>query len=335
MMVSNKIMAGLLGIGMVTLLVASGVAQAGKDPATRDEDISGTEVKVSYHQRSDGLWVYEYSETAPESNKGTVTTFAIDLHCGVSFNDVSLPYPPSDREGYEGVNNSAPVTPAAPQCDWGACAVWGIDALNTASWLLSLKPGEHLAYQRLVSPAAPGWRQYTLDPAFEVVGWNYPRIPDPTLPQRKDFIVNGVIAAPGCPGEVPPVKKPSFPGTLFPTERDEDLNGLLSYTKPLKDRVRVAEGTKVVELAIRYRDDLDPKSFKVQPGWAQRYFHPKPGTEETVRLPLKQHKTRNRFFLEAHPVKASLPRAGSEEHDPPAHARKDRDEFEFRVESGN
>ena len=336
MAISSRIKVGWSGAGMVFLLVCSGIAQAGKDPAIRDEDISGTEVKVSYHQRSDGLWVYEYSETASDSNKGTVTTFSIDLRCSsAEFNDVSLPYPPSDAEGYDGVHNSEAITPTAPQADWGASATFGIGTDNTAYWLLELKPGEHLAYQQLISPTAPGWRQYTLEPAFDVIGWDYPRIPDPSLPGEEDFIVNGVIAAPGCPGEVPPVEKPSFPGTLFPTERDGDLNGLLSYTTPLKDRVRVANGTKVVELAIRYRDDLDSKSFQVQPGWAQRFFHPKPGTEETVQLPLKQHKTRNRFFLEAHPVKALAPGAGSEEHGPPAHALKDRDEFEFRVESGD
>jgi len=309
------------------LLAASGAALAGKDPATRDEDISGTQVKVDYHQRSGGLWVYEYSETAPDSNKGTVTTFAIDLKCGVTFNNVSLPYPSSSDEGYEGVNNSEPITPTAPQADWGASATYGISADNTVSWLLSLKPGEHLAYQRLVSPAAPGWRQYTLDPAFEVFGWDYPRIPDPTLPQRQDFVVNGVIAAPGCPGEVPPVEKPSFPGTVHPTERDDNLNGLLSYTQPLKDRVRVSAGTREVELTIRYRGDLDPKSFKVQPGWARHFFHPKPGTEETVSLPLKAHKSRHRFFLDAR--SAETPGNGSPEHVP-----KDRDEFEFRVGPG-
>jgi hypothetical protein len=334
MVVQSRIGIWLAGAGAAVLLAASGSAQAGKDPATRDEDISGTQVKVDYHQRSDGLWVYEYSMTAAESNKGIVDALSIDLRCDVQFKDTPLPYTASGTEGYSGIHNTKPITPTAVQSDWGASAGWGIGVHNTAYWVFATKPGGSESNNRLISPAAPGLRVYTLAPEWNVIGWDYPRIPDPTLPREQDFYVDGIIAAPGCPGEVPPVETPSFPGTPHPTERDENLNGLLSYTKPLKDRVRVAEGTGEVELTIRYRNDLDPKSFKVQPGWARHFFHPKAGTEETVRLPLKVHKTRNRFFLEAHPTKVTPPRAGSEEKGPPAHALKDRDEFEFRVESG-
>jgi len=293
------------------------------EPATRDEDISGTQVKVDYHQRSDGLWVYEYSLTAPDSNKGTVDILSVDLRCDVQFKQTSLPYTPSGTEGYNGLHNTKPITPTAVQSDWGASGAWGIGTDNSAYWLLGVKPGESLSNNRLISPAAPGLRVYTLEPQFFVVGWDYPRIPDPTLPREQDFYVNGVIAGPGCPGEVPPVEKPSFPGTVHPTERDENLNGLLSYTQPLKDRVRVPAGTPDVKLTIRYREDLDPKSFKVQPGWARHFFHPAPGTEETVNLPLKAHKRRHRFFLDAPPGNGS-----------PEHVPKDRDEFEFRVGPG-
>jgi len=324
----------LLRAGAVALLVASGSAQAGKDPATRDEDISGTRVKVDYHQRADGLWVYEYNASAPTSNKGTVSTLYIDLRCDVHFEDADLPYTSSGTEGYDGIHNTKPITPTAVQSDWGASAGWGIGVHNTAYWMVTMKPGESESNNRLISPAAPGLRVYTLVPQFFVLGWDYPRIPDPTLPREQDFYVNGVIAGPGCPGEIPPVDKPSFPGTVHPTERDENLNGLLSYTQPLKDRVRVPAGTREVKLSIRYRDDLDPKSFKVQPGWARHFFHPQPGTQETVSLPLKAHKSRHRFFLEAHPVKTAPPRAGSDEKGPPGHALKDRDELEFREISG-
>ena len=324
----------LSGAVSAALIAAVGSAQAAKDPATRDEDIAGTEVNVDYHQRGDGLWVYEYSLRAPLSNKGVIDAFSIDLRCDVKFKNTDLPYTAPGTEGYSGIHNTRPITPTAVQSDWAASAGWGIGVRNSAYWVFATKPGESETNNRLISAAAPGLRVYTLEPEWNVIGWDYPRIPDPSLPREQDFYVNGVIAGPGCPGEVPPVEKPSFPGTVHPTERDENLNGLLSYTQPLKDRLRVPAGAREVELSIRYRDDLDPKSFKVQPGWARHFFHPEPGTQETVRLPLKAHKSRHRFFLEAHPMKTAPPRAGSGEKGPPGHALKDRDEFEFREISG-
>ena len=126
------------------------------------------------------------------------------------------------------------------------------------------------------------------------------------------------------PGRGPAGREAELPGTVHPTERDDNLNGLLSYTQPLKDRVRVSAGTREVQLSIRYRGDLDPKSFKVQPGWARHFFHPKPGTQETARLPLNANKRRYRFWLEARPAKAT----GL------ADTPTDRDVFEFRVGPG-
>ncbi len=152
---------------------------------------------------------------------------------------------------------------------------------------------------------------------------------DPRLPWIEDFTVTGVIAGPSCPGVTPPLEEEVFYGNRTGYE-DDATNRLLAYTKPLKNRLHVAEDQETFSMTIRYGEGIDPKSFHAQPGWLQPLFHPYPGSEETVEIPLKRYQTK--VQLEVHPPRETGPEATGRKDNADHHSRKDRDVFEIRAE---
>lgn len=313
-------------------------AQELKDPRLRDEDISATQVLVDVQQQSDGLYRYRYSVESPISNKGKILSFSVDLSCDVAFEPVDLPYPVG-REGYTDpkslADNSLDVgmhTPSAVSADYGNASSYGVSLESKANWLISLEPDGMRTGLQIVSPVEPGLREYTLIPSMYTVigGWDYPSFEgDPSVPWIPDFTVTGMIPGPGCPGVTPPIGDDYFPGT----EREPaEVNKLLTYSTPQQDRWHVEADVNEVEIKIHYSDDIDPKTFKVQPGWARSQFKPVPGGTDTVVLPLKQ--AVNKFNFEVATSKSRGPKKENELH----HSLHDRDVFEIRrdvVKKGN
>lgn len=146
-----------------------------------------------------------------------------------------------------------------------------------------------------------------------------------------------MTTGPACPGEEYPDDGGGddgtrFPGALFAGETDE-LNQLLTYSKPLQDQFHQADGARELEMVIHYHADIDPKTFVVTP---QRHgigklFHPAPGTNETVRLPLDAGK--NRIELQVKRNSTSPGKSGQRPTDPAARGtvNLDKDVFVVRV----
>lgn len=299
-------------------------AEISMDPRLRDEDISGTALKVDISQRADGLYSYKYQLTSSAENKGRVNAFLVDLSCDKTFDEVILPTP--TRPDFGG--NHAPVGSVTPTANLGASSgvdVYGISRNGFAMFGLALDPGETVRELELVSPAEPGMRYYQLKPWMDNgPEWAYPEEPDPTIPWIPHFTVTGAVAGPGCPGVTTTPAFSRFPGTF--RNETEEANQLLTYSGTDKDRWHADSKTTEFSFTIHYSGSVDTKTFKVEPGWAKRLFNPAPGTSEIVSLPLKKGKNMYHFeALALEHVKGGKPETlGSQS--------KDRDVFEIRVD---
>lgn len=302
-----------------------------KDPRLRDENISATEISVKYFMRQDGLMEYVYTINNPPENKGILSMFLVDLTCNKHFEPVSLPYA-DGKEGYLGENEiiDSLHTPVAIHADYGSSSPYGITSLGSAMWGLYHSPGSDTTGLRLITAAKPGMRAYSLEPYMDNdASWAYPEDPDPTIPWIPDFTITGMIAGPGCPGVTePPSDTNLYAGTGFRVE-PENINKLLQYRIPQKDRFHVDAGTKETSLHIFYGENIDANTFKVQPAYLKHYFNPVAGSNEQVTLPLK--KERNKMKLSVHTKKVlGTTRKENESH----HSYKDTDVFEIRVSGG-
>ncbi len=217
--------------------------------------------------------------------------------------------------------------------EYGSSGSFGVTVSGKAIWSLYQKPGEATQGLTIISATEPGLRQYELIPFMDnnPNEWAYAAYGEhnPRLPWIEDFTVTGVIAGPACPGVTPPLEEEVFYGDR-PGSETQETNQLLAYTEPLKNRLHVAEDRDTFAMTIRYGEGIDPKSFHVQPGWLQPRFHPYPGSEETVAIPLKRYQTK--VQLEVHPPKETGPEAEPRKDDADHHSRKDRDVFEIRAE---
>ena len=295
-----------------------------KDPRERDEDISGTEVLVDVTEREDGLFQYEYSIHSPESNKGIIRSFQMDIACELDFDEVEFPLSPGP--GFGGDHSDGQNVPLVPRL--GDAFSVSIGMSNRVSWLASLDPGESAQGVKIISPAPPGLREYRLVPFLDTQGWDYdsyqdvaPGEEEPVIPWIGDFMVVGSVTGPACSLESP--EEPErFAGHPVGNEK---INKLLTYSEPLRNRLRVDEDQPSVTVTIHFDERIDPETFRVQPAWARRHFDaPRPGGSQTVEVPLRGPRTQLQF--EVHPRKSDQPR----DEDPYHHSFKDMDVFEIR-----
>jgi hypothetical protein len=302
------------------------VEAALKDPRTRDEDISNTIVDVTVTNEGE-LYRYDYTIKSSETNLGTISGLMIDLKCELDFGEVSIPVP-DKRLGYIGnISRDGKHVPAELFAEYGTSNVYGITIFNAVSWGVYVQPGMELGLVSILSPAPPGLITYKLKPAMaNDPTWDYSSYEecDPTVPWIEDFTVLGKVIGPACSLEPPTVNL--FQGSSFGYE-PSNINELLQYSSPLKDRFHVAAGTKETEIHIFYGKDIDAKTFKVEPAWLKHYFNPVAGSDEQVTLPLK--KARNKIKLSVHAIKATgTTRKENESH----HSYKDTDVFEIRID---
>lgn len=316
-------MRGMLLFAIVSAsLTAQG--QELKDPHTRDEDISHSQIDVQISRDSTGLYHYVYTVVSNMANKGTISGLEIDLWCDLPKEPVTLPELGA-AEGHLGnLSFDGQHIPAVVRATCGSAFDYGISSHNTADWGLLLKPGQKSSGLEIISPAPPALRHYSLWPSMNADGWNYTdeMAEDPNVPWVPDFVVTGQIQGPSC-GTLEEL----FLGTSNPSENPK-VNSLLAYGVPLRDRFHTTADE--LTMTIHYSPDIDPTHFHVEPANYRHYFHVAPGTVETVTLPLV--KSKNKIKLQAQ-ARNGPGRARDKSEDESA-SRNDVDVFEIRVDSG-
>ena len=314
-----------------------------KDPRMRDENISATEVVSEVSVNAEGHFVYTYDIRSSLANSGEILSFVIDIGCEQAADSQGFnpgDYPSDADPNYSEDGKHIPVAVDAP---WGQAAAYGVGMKNTVSWLVVIKPGEERTGLMLISPYPPGSRAYELTPSvrYNEEQWDYSEVEedDPEVPWMPDWTVTGMTTGPACPGEEDPddgEPDARFDGSLF-AGQSEELNKLLTYSQPLRDQFHVEEGTREIEMTIHYSEDIDRRTFRVTPerNKLRRLFNPRPGTSETVRIPLDPGK--NRIELQ---VQTGFVPPGQGER-PPREVQgrggvsMDRDVFVIRVPSTN
>ncbi|MCW8918672.1 MAG: hypothetical protein OQL08_07635 [Gammaproteobacteria bacterium] len=309
--------ATMLTFILTVFTFTTSVVAANKDPATRDENISDTSISVLTAELPNGLHEYTYTLTSGALNKGKILTFLLDISCkDFPSNEIA---PDFTTSGY-GLNSSPDSHFTPVQLEVPHPYSPGITITNEINWLAALIPGGTITDYKITSPLPPAKRKYTLEPSWETRWWGYDEefIPE-EWPWIDDFIVTGMIDGPSCPSDKPPV----YPGN---GGEAEEISNLLTYTVPQRDRWHVNTDTDSLTLTIHYSEDIDPKTFKTEPGWARSFFNPIPGSTDTVVLNLKKGK--NLFKFSVSPINPAVTNNKNKHH----RDNVDRDVFEIRKE---
>lgn len=296
----------LLHVAALLLLSVVSQAEAAtlKDPHLRDDDISATEVTTNIGRNQQYHYVYTYNIKAPLENTGRILTFLLDISCpdvvdSRGFNPETYP-----SDASPSMSNDGKHTPVAIDAPRGEAGIFGISVNNEVHWLIGINPGGDALGLQLISPYPPGDRAYQFIPSdnYRTEEWDYSNITeDDPVPWIPDWTVTGITTGPACPGEEYPDGDDSnnrYDGTPFAGE-PQQLNQLLSYTAPLRDQFHLPAGSHEVEMTIHYAENIESRTFRVTPEKNQlrQLFHPRPGTSETVRIPLEPGK--NRIELQA------------------------------------
>lgn len=333
--------AAMLTLWFMALMTTAASIAAQESAYLRDDDISGTTViaEVSYDSR--GLYVYKYAIKTASENTGYILNYELDIGCR------EVP----DLHGFDASNFPSKTTeslsldgkhvPVAIDAPWGQAAVWGISENNGIHWLVGIKPGEEVFGLQIISPYPPGARDYRLVPSadYRWAEWDYSGVmeDDPNLPWLDDWTVTGLTTGPACPGEEYPAGGDDdgdklFSGTRFPGESAES-NELLTYSAPLQDQFHQLEGTREVQMTVHYHATIEPRTFRVTPEKHQlrRLFNPRPGTSETVRIPLDPGKNRIELQIQSRAVPPGQADKPAQEVRGRDSVSMDRDVFVIRV----
>lgn len=276
---------------LALLPISSVPAETLKDPRTRDDDISATDVSVEVKRVHGDFFEYVYTLTAPALNKGTISSFAVDLTCPHPAPQVIFPEPPTtypwdyvSKDGYH-----APFQPYPSPTG----AAWMLMSLeNQLSFLMTTEPGEQHTGYRVLSPFPPMYRLYTLEIGWRTGEYDYENLSKEelsALPIRDDFYVYGVIEGPGCSSD-------ATPSQLFPGTGEEPDDDLMAFEAPLRSAFHTTED--VVRFRIHYAKDIDPASFRVIPESAKGLFNPVPGESEEVFFKLEDGINELTLFVE-------------------------------------
>lgn len=233
-----------------------------KDPRTRDEDISHTQITVKTTRIKSGLYLYGYSIVSPPENKGTIGSFKLDVSCDLDFSTVEFPpvepLRDSSRDPHVPVGNVH------------------ISRANMAYYNMSLKPGEQTV-RFLTSPAPPTERAYLLAVDMDSEGWRYDLYPEGKWTQ--DFIVRGTVLGPECTLDFGPEIE-----YLGAAEEPFGVNKLLAYAEPVTDELVLSNAAESVTVTLFYDAKADPSTFKAKLDGKDisALFNPVPDTYETV-----------------------------------------------------
>lgn len=320
------------------LVISNSHAAELKDPFLRDDDISGTTLTVSVTMDAVGNYVYKYDLEAPSTNTGRIIGFDVDATCDEEVDQKGFnPYDyPSDGTSY--LSEDIPHVPVALEAPYGEAASVALSVNSIASWILSLNPGESASGLTIVSPYPPGDRTYWLVPSADYKSDEYDYETAlksenrDSIPWIEDWTVTGLTQGPACPGHEYPdngTGTPKFEGTLVKSDTEE-TNALLTYSQPLVDQMTLEPGATEITFTIHYNENIDPKTFRVTPassGWA-KLFHPAPGENETITLPVGEGKHRIQLNVKGVKDHASSSKGRGEQK---GGVREDKDVFIIRV----
>jgi len=268
-------------------------------------DLSEIGVSVGYSENKNGQWEYRYSVTNDSQHR--LSQFLLDLVCEHSQSIADDEVPAPQGEGFIDLAKYPEIellrkgvhVPATLSAAYGAAAFWGISVNNEAFWYMKTAPGSISEGLLLVSKGRPTLRKYTITPYFELDMSREDGAPE--ADEENSYALYGLIIGPSCEEstDVPPGEPdaPIFEGTPPGAFGLEGVNHVLTYATPTQSQLSVPASQTDIALTVHYASDMDPASFKVEPGWIRELFHPAPGGSETLTLPLKPGL--NRFRLEA------------------------------------
>lgn len=312
-----------------------------KDPYLRDDDISHTTVSVEVGRNELGLFVYKYDLVMPAENTGAVRTFRLDISCDELVDNAGFDPRDFPSDASPSVSVDHRHVPVAIDAPWGQSGMFGISEGNAVHWGVVGKPATSKMGLQLISPYPPGAREYRLVPnmRYREEEYDYSGVAedDDTVPWTNDFTVTGITTGPACPGEEYPAGGDDdgdklFSGTRFPGESAES-NELLTYSAPLQDQFHQPEGTREVQMTVHYHATIEPRTFRVTPEKHQlrRLFNPRPGTSETVRIPLDPGKNRIELQIQSRAVPPGQADKPAQEVRGRDSVSMDRDVFVIRV----
>ena len=183
-----------------------------KDPTTRNEDISNTVVEVGISQMGDGNFLYNYTVTNPETNLGTVMSFAIDVSCD---------HPSSDPLGYNVMKSISDdgkhLLLGDSHPDYPDSYKALISVSNKVGWPLFIAPTQSKSGNILISAETPVERTFRLKPLWDNYGWDYREYneddPNQNWPDSTDFVVTGTVLGPRCTTDESPIPPYTDAGT--------------------------------------------------------------------------------------------------------------------------
>ena len=264
-------------------------------------DLSEVRLDVDYALGADGLWRYHY--TIHNGSTSILESLFIDLSCydGTEISDdISSSgqgdgyLDPSRYPGIERLREGVHV-PARIEAAYGSAFRWGITMGNEAFWYTKTNPQSSDDGLVLTSKGRPVARNFRIMP--------HPPLPEgdddehyPHLEEEEDYNLYGLVMGPSC-HESTDIPDDDHPDPIFAgtPPREVGVNHLLTYSEPLQSRFTVAASENRIAMTVHYADEMDPDTFRVEPGWARELFSPKPGRSETVILPLNMGL--NRFSL--------------------------------------
>lgn len=269
-------------LASLLLCLFSSSVWALQDPATRNEDISATQVTVNVTKEGQ-LYKYEYTVNNPSTNLGILNALMLDLSCDIDFGDVEIPVP-AERAGYFGDKSSdGKHIPVEVFAAYGTSNTYGVTKSNQVLWGMFVTPGKSVSPIWILSPAPPGPITYTVQPFLNSNPdvWDYSNYEegDPNVPWIEDFTVTGTITGPTCNIDDPDTELFKGTGT-----EPFNINTLLQYAQPLEDPLYVTTSNEVIQFNIVYSESIQKDSFKaiLNGQDISSLFKPVPNTSEVV-----------------------------------------------------
>lgn len=251
------------------------------------------------------MYEYTYDIQSLETNKGLIASISIDLACELDFGNVKFIdnkccyFSDSSKDG-----KHVPVDTFFRK---GEAGYPGISVDNKFSWMILLRPGYKAEGIKLISPAPPGLRTYTLRPSMQPDGWDYGSYEeeDPTVPWIADFTVTGSIKAPACSLDTAILENDRFEGT---GGEKFGINKLLTYATPDKDPIILSSDNETIKFNIFYSKFIKKTDFKANlNGKDISYlFNPAPATNEIVTISTKW-KRLNKLILSVPVIRVDEP----------------------------
>ena len=279
-------------IGTACLVLLAGVVSAEelKDPRYRVEDIYDTKVSAVVNRLPNGIYEYIYTLESGKNNTAEVASFSVDIGCNEPPSIVNIGISP-DTKFIGDLSTDGRHVQVQLYQSWGNAVIPGISIDNRANWMLALKPGKTASGHKILSPSPPGPRTYEIAPYIDSEGWDYetysPDSDDDVL-WIPDFVVTGQVTGPSC-GQIE-----KYAGSNSWGQEPREINQLLSYKKPTKNQFGFSRAETGFGMVIHYAYNIDPKTFKVEPTYLRKYFHPSPSTSEDIYLNINSDFSKNK-----------------------------------------